>query len=703
MFQNVSKGLLFIGVLISCWAGVAQAKEAAPTCSKNNMDVCDVSFTLTPTFATMCENTLQTGIFTIKNNTPVTMPIQYIRVLNANGSQNAQATIGIAPSNNCGTSLAPGASCNIAVNVVPLTAENFNLVLDVGVSSSQGKLTTPITLSSVAGCNVGFTPPLPVFINKCSTGIETGTFTITNNDLTPLPIGTISFSPQPGNTFGALGFGTPVKQCVTGHTLAVGDLCRIQVVVPAGGAGTTVNQLLIANIDNVPLATPIALSVIACNVAFDLPLPTFSDICSSSTESQTFTITNTTLTALPIGTILIATQGGDTYTGTVTVDPASTCGSSLGAGASCTIQVDVNNPIVSGNSGIVNRQLQVPINGGTLFAPIQLTVDPSPCTFIFTTPLPSPHAMTCGIHQDLTYIVKNNSLSSGAVSLPSLTPLGGDTLPGAATITGGTCPTTLAPEATCTVLVDLFEACPTGGVIDQQLNVPTPTGTLTSIIDVIVSPTNYLGRAGLCAVLGSSTVTNTGSSVITGGDVCLSPGSSVTGFPPGVITPPGIITTGTIASDAHTDLGTAITTLQALPCTVTSPPASAELGGQTLTAVGGGYVYCFTSSADLTGILTLTGGPTDVFVFNIGSTLTTAAGAVGFPAAQVVLSGGVNPDNVYWVVGSSATLGTYTQLQGNILAVASITMTTGSSLVYGRALARDAAVTLDTNAVTVPP
>jgi ice-binding like protein len=97
----------------------------------------------------------------------------------------------------------------------------------------------------------------------------------------------------------------------------------------------------------------------------------------------------------------------------------------------------------------------------------------------------------------------------------------------------------------------------------------------------------------------------------------------------------------------------------------------------------------------LTGTLTLNalGNPNAVFIFRMGSTITTAS------ASSVVLTNGGSPGNVFWQVGSSATLGTGTSFAGNILAVASITVTTGTSLT-GRALALNGAVTLDTNAVT---
>jgi len=113
-----------------------------------------------------------------------------------------------------------------------------------------------------------------------------------------------------------------------------------------------------------------------------------------------------------------------------------------------------------------------------------------------------------------------------------------------------------------------------------------------------------------------------------------------------------------------------------------------DLGGLTLTP----GVYHFDSSAQLTGTLRLDNStnPNAVFVFQVGSTLTTAS------SSSVVLTGGPD-DNVFWEIGSSATLGTSTAFEGNILALTSITLNTRASIGCGSALARNGAVTLDTN------
>ena len=196
-----------------------------------------------------------------------------------------------------------------------------------------------------------------------------------------------------------------------------------------------------------------------------------------------------------------------------------------------------------------------------------------------------------------------------------------------------------------------------------------------------------LGTAGSYAVLAGSTVTNTGPSVLTG-NLGLSPGSSVTGFPSGIVNGTINLANGP-ALKAQSDLTIAYNAAMGLSPTMTL--TGQNLGGMILTP----GVYFFASSAQLTGMLTLNnlGNPNALFVFQIGSTLTTASNS------SVIFSNSLTDSNVFWQVGSSATLGTTTAFQGNILALTSITLNTGASIGCGSALARNGAVTLDNNVI----
>ncbi len=200
-----------------------------------------------------------------------------------------------------------------------------------------------------------------------------------------------------------------------------------------------------------------------------------------------------------------------------------------------------------------------------------------------------------------------------------------------------------------------------------------------------------LGTAQSFAILGASTVTNTGPTVVTG-DLGVAPGTAVVGFPPGIVVGGTIHAADAVALQAQKDTTTAYNTLAGEACNITYGVPT-DLGGQTL--VPG--VYCFASSVGLTGALTLDAGgdPNAVFIFKVGSTLITASDA------SVVLINGATECNVFWQVGSSATLGTGTHFIGSILALASITMNTDATL-SGRALAQNGAVTMDSNTISVP-
>lgn len=199
-------------------------------------------------------------------------------------------------------------------------------------------------------------------------------------------------------------------------------------------------------------------------------------------------------------------------------------------------------------------------------------------------------------------------------------------------------------------------------------------------------PAVGLGTAGSFAVLAGSTVTNTGSTVVNG-DLGVSPGTAITGFPPGTVN--GTVhAADAVAAQAESDTTTAYD--DAAGRTPASS-VSGDLGGSVL-APG---VYKSSSSLGLTGDVTLDaqGDAGAVFIFQVSSALTTAS------SSRVLLANGADACNVFWQIGSSATLGTNSSFKGTILALTSITLNTGAT-VDGRTLARNGAVTLDDNTLT---
>ena len=209
-----------------------------------------------------------------------------------------------------------------------------------------------------------------------------------------------------------------------------------------------------------------------------------------------------------------------------------------------------------------------------------------------------------------------------------------------------------------------------------------------SVAGAAVATVN-LGTASSFGVLAGQTITNTGPTVISG-DIGVSPGTAITGFPPGIVHGAEHVADG-VAGGAQSDLTTAYNDAAGRSPSGSVGPAIGA--GQTLTP----GVYNASTSLDLGGSLTLDaqGDPNAVFIFQVGSTLVTDS------ASSVRLTGGAQACNVFWQVGSSATLGTHSAFQGSILALTSITVTTGDTII-GRALARNGAVTLDDDVISVP-
>ena len=216
------------------------------------------------------------------------------------------------------------------------------------------------------------------------------------------------------------------------------------------------------------------------------------------------------------------------------------------------------------------------------------------------------------------------------------------------------------------------------GICENYIDMEIATASVVSC--------DTLGRASNFAILGYSTITNTGATIITG-NLGLSPGTSVTGFPPGVVVGTQYVA-GTDSANAKIDAQAAYDCLLALSSTGS---VGADIGG---TVIDPG-IYSVSSSLAVTGAVTLNGGgdPNAVFIFQIPSTFIPATNAI------IELTNGTQPCNVYWLVGSSATLSVGSTTVGNIIALASITFNTNATLT-GRAFALTGAVTMDTNIIT---
>jgi hypothetical protein len=413
-------------------------------------------------------------------------------------------------------------------------------------------------------------------------------------------------------------------------------------------------------------------------------------ICPSTTVTATFSeamnpaTINTTTFTLTAGTPPVAVTGVVTYAGsTATFTPSSALAlSTLYTATITTGAQDLNGDALASNYTWSFTTAAAACAPPTVVsvAPANLAVDICPSTLMVAT---FSEAMNPSTINTTTF----------TLTAPGPTPVTGtvtyDVSTYAATFTPSSA-LALDTLYTATITTGAQDLAGAGLASDKVWTFTTAAAACTTI------PIVPMGSACNFGTLGGSTVTNVVSAgTAVTGDIGVWPGSAITGFPPGTLTGTEYIDDA-VAMTAQGDLTTAYNDAAAAPG---GAVLLADIGGETLPP----GVYKTTSaqpSLGITGNLTLaagTAGANGVWIFQVMSTLTTAAGN-----SQVILTGGALPQNVFWQVGSSATLGTNTTFEGIIMAQASVTLTTGATL-DGSALARTGAVSLDDNIVVTPP
>lgn len=393
---------------------------------------------------------------------------------------------------------------------------------------------------------------------------------------------------------------------------------------------------------------------------------TFTDAMDPSTlNSTTFTVKN--------GTTIVA--GVVSYIGTTaTFSPSS----NLAASTVFTATISTGAEDVAGNALVAEHTWS--FTTGT-------TVDATPPTVVSTSPVDVATNVSISKRVTATFSEPMDPTTVNAATF--ILQYGATLVPGTVTYVAAGTTGTFIP-ASALALNTTYTGTITTGAKDSAGNPLTSNFIWSFATSACGQAPVALGAADNFVVLAGSTVTSTGVTSVTG-DLGVSPGTAVTGFPPGTII--GAQHAGDpTAAQGVADLTTAYD--DAAGRTLCAVTVAGNIGGSTLTP----GLYKSTSSLEISsGDLTLDaqGDPDAVFIFQMASTLTTTAGR------QVIMTGGAKSTNVFWQVGTSATLGTTSAFQGTIMADQAITLDTGATL-NGRALARIAAVSLDANTIVKP-
>jgi Ice-binding-like/Bacterial Ig-like domain len=309
---------------------------------------------------------------------------------------------------------------------------------------------------------------------------------------------------------------------------------------------------------------------------------------------------------------------------------------------------------------------------------------------IVTSTNPANVAMSVGVDASVNATF-DKAMDSSTLNPATFTVTG----PGATVVAGKVSydvPDQIATFTPISALADstLFTATIAGALDLSGNTLPTTSWTFTTGTAIVGQSAVDLGAAASYAILAATTVTAPGP-IVVNGDLGLSPGTSVTGFPPAVVNGTTNIN-NTAAAAAQSSLLIAYNDLFDLPAGATK---TGNIGGTTLTP--GIYTAPSTSLAVSSGNLTLDaqGDTNAVWIFQIGTTLDVT------PGLQVILANGAQASNIFWQVGSSATIDTTAVMQGNILAAVSVTVNGGATL-NGRALALTGAVTAGGSGASLP-
>ncbi len=600
------------------------------------------ALTVSPPTTTLGPN--DTQVFTVTNTSATLSALNVTMTI----PPNVQGQLSGLPVYTGCNSIAPLGTCTISINAVAApTAGSGNATVQ-GTNTAAPAPTVAITIGAAPALIVS--PPTTVLGTN-----NTRVFIVANTSSTQTALNVTMTIPS--NVQGQL-IGLPVY---TGcNSIAPLTTCTISitaVVSPTPQSGIATVQGT-----NTAVPAPTVAITIGAAPALTVSPPTTT---LGPNDTQVFTVTNTsaTLSALNITMTIPPNVQGQlsdlpVYTGCNSIAPLNTCTISITAVAAPTAQ-----------SGIATVQ------GTNTAAPATtaaITIGAAPVITV------SPPTITLGPNETQIFTVTNTSPTLNALNITmTITPNAQGELTSLPVYTG--CDS-IAPLSTCTISITTV-ASPTG---------QSGTGTVQGTNTVAIAPVVSIFIAPPCTVLGNTTVTNTGSSVITGG-VCVSSGTAITGFPPGQTVPSGQLhTNDSISASDHNNANTLYNIIAGLSCNTNL--TGMDLGGMTLTP----GVYCFDTSASLVagGTLTLmgTGSATDTWYFQIGSTLITGANST------VTLTNGAVAGNVYWQIASSGTFGAGTSFQGQIVAFNSITIENSVNEI-GRMWAYSGAITLDTDSI----